>query len=669
MLKYDNNTVGKVNEGATPILKAYKGGVMCFNNGLEGGTSTPSQVPCFWVTSDITHYEGNFEDVYDQTTEKWYKLNNLGEYEEYGIYGDTRNTTTYIGKLVIENGYEYEWNGSEWDNLGEITISRLPSGYTELDYIENTSMAYINTGFKPNQDTRIVLNMQSMTSTKAGILCGAGGWDKIGGMWLDYENNTAGALHISWGTKTTWSVFNNITGDYNEHTYDWNKNSFYRDDVLVETITYGSFQCTDDLALFTAIQNGGALSSQDNYVKGRLRESDIYDNGTKVRNYVPCKSPENVVGVYDTVNGTFQGSANNSYSFVSGTAITPQVIYPKNYSAMTAPEDNVSFTSFTEARSYECPWVLQKATIKKPTNHYYFNYQYEWVKGAEPTEPLTKWVETGDEICYQGYMYDNSEEEYESYDNATWLPTGNLRPIGEAGESCGLPNVPFILNYNAKEYDASTHTIPKTQGQLQNVDAVVDFGTSNVIDHSVDGYISSTGTSRNGGCRFSISGNNGTYLNRNNTSTGCTLTIVSKAKNNGGSSSHTIMANRVGGGTSTLNWMWRYESTRLYFSPNNAQATDVLACDTSETPIIASVNVYYDGGVKKQYKDWTNNTQSVVFSHSYLNAQPTNGGTLLCDYATNNDEFFIGDFYWVYMTFENLTDEQIQQVIAYNEGL
>lgn len=665
MLKYDNNTVGKVNEGATPILKAYKGGVMCFNNGLEGGTYTPSQVPCFWVTSDITHYEGNFEDVYDQTTEKWYKLNNLGEYEEYGIYGDTRNTTTYIGKLVIENGYEYEWDGTQWDNLGTGSSITIKSP----EYLERSANAtgYVALGEYFQENTTIDIDFQMTRVDGFAVLGDYFSNDNDDWRFFIGAHNTSQKV-IMYDFDTTRVQ---TTPSSNFDRFHWEVGNYYiknldsGTNVLTGT-PHTNFTRPNQMFLFHL---EGSASGQQNVDYGHIYTIDIKQNGTLAKQFIPWTDMNGNYGLYDKVANEIHYSVGQMTGSSVVNDVTIEGSLPKHYEEKEAPEDNVSFSSFTEARSYECPWVLQKATIKKPTNQYYFDYNYEWVKGTEPTEPLTKWVETGDEICYEGYFYDDSEEKYESYDNATWYPTGKLRPIGEAGEECGLPDVPFILNYNAKEYDASTHTIPKTQGQLQNVDAVVDFGASNVIDHSVDGYISSTGTSRNGGCRFSISGNNGTYLNRNNTSTGCTLTIVSKAKNNGGSSSHTIMANRAGAGTSTMNWMWRYESTRLYFSPNNAQGTDVLACDTSETPIIASVNVYYDGDIKKQYKDWTNNTQSSVFSHSYLNAQPTNGGSLLCDYSANNDEFFIGDFYWVYMTFENLTDEQIQQVIAYNEGL
>ena len=36
------------------------------------------------------------------------------------------------------------------------TRALLPSGYTRLEYIETTGTQYINTGFVPNQDSRIV---------------------------------------------------------------------------------------------------------------------------------------------------------------------------------------------------------------------------------------------------------------------------------------------------------------------------------------------------------------------------------------------------------------------------------------------------------------------------------------------------------------------------------
>ena len=37
----------------------------------------------------------------------------------------------------------------------------LPSGYTQYEYIESSGTQYIDTGFKPNQNTRTVIDFQA----------------------------------------------------------------------------------------------------------------------------------------------------------------------------------------------------------------------------------------------------------------------------------------------------------------------------------------------------------------------------------------------------------------------------------------------------------------------------------------------------------------------------
>lgn len=125
MIKYNLNNINDWNFDASNIVKVYHNGAVCYYK-ISGESPTPVQEPCFAVVDDITQYsETEFEDVYDKATEKWYKLNNFNQYEEYGIYGDGRNITYYEGKLTIDGDYEYEWNGSSWVNLGEVTISQI----------------------------------------------------------------------------------------------------------------------------------------------------------------------------------------------------------------------------------------------------------------------------------------------------------------------------------------------------------------------------------------------------------------------------------------------------------------------------------------------------------------------------------------------------------------
>ena len=74
----------------------------------------------FAIVMGISNYTDRlYTDVYDRTALKWYKLNSNNEYEEYGLFGTSRNDPYYEGKLVLEDDYEYEWNGSEWVNVGE----------------------------------------------------------------------------------------------------------------------------------------------------------------------------------------------------------------------------------------------------------------------------------------------------------------------------------------------------------------------------------------------------------------------------------------------------------------------------------------------------------------------------------------------------------------------
>ena len=83
------------------------------------------------ITNNITTYtRRDFKSVFDTASSKWYMLNNLNNYEEYGIYGDSFDTY-YTGKLVIVNGHEYEWNGTEWVDLGEATREQRNVKFSE----------------------------------------------------------------------------------------------------------------------------------------------------------------------------------------------------------------------------------------------------------------------------------------------------------------------------------------------------------------------------------------------------------------------------------------------------------------------------------------------------------------------------------------------------------
>ena len=238
---------------------------------------------------------------------------------------------------------------------------------------------------------------------------------------------------------------------------------------------------------------------------------------------------------------------------------------------------------------------------------------------------------------YDGKLTVDDGYEYQ-YSGGSWVNVGEV-----SGSTATLPDVTFSVNYNAKAYDANTKTLAKTNGQLADTDAVITAGTPTVHDD----YLTIASNTR-----ATISGYQ-TYFNRDNSNPN--LTIISKQRTDG-SNCH-MFANR----DSNYNWMYRPYSNKLTL--HGVSETGSIAVTTQ--PVIESVRVDSSRNVK--YNDYTNNTTSTTSSFSYGS---TNGGkfALFAGYATLTGEWFVGYFYWVYMSQNTLTDDQIQQVIAYNEG-
>ena len=188
--------------------------------------------------------------------------------------------------------------------------SRLPEGYAEVQYIQSSGTQYVDTGFKPNQDSRVIIKL-STSETGSHTVFGAD---------IDWVDNgfALGVGFTHYGKETgTISGLNNGS----PHEVDFNKNIISMDGSTVLTMGASTFSVPHNLALFANNRAGGIQEK----TTMALYYCRIYDGNTIIRDYIPCKNAGGAVGLYDLVDGKFYGNAGTG-SFTAG----PVVERPKD---------------------------------------------------------------------------------------------------------------------------------------------------------------------------------------------------------------------------------------------------------------------------------------------------------------------------------------------------
>lgn len=176
----------------------------------------------------------------------------------------------------------------------------LPAGYTPLTYIESTGTQYIDTAYKPNNNTRVVCDFQ-FTSTSTQYLFAArgasGAYANRFGFLLtsSYFRSDFGSTNVNFSTGIDLSA---------RYTVDKNGASC---SIGVATVnnTAATFTSTYNLYLFAG-NTGGNVGE---FAKAKLYSCQIYDNGTLVRDFIPCVNPSGEIGLYDKANKKFYGNA------------------------------------------------------------------------------------------------------------------------------------------------------------------------------------------------------------------------------------------------------------------------------------------------------------------------------------------------------------------------
>ena len=209
----------------------------------------------------------------------------------------------------------------------------LPSGYTQLEYIQSSGTQYINTNFKPNGQSRIIMDCAPTS---------------ISSTFCFYCARSAPSATVS-DTNTLFFASNayredyygqsaSTSGYYGANTrivIDNNKGNIKIGNYSISNSPVSTLSPMPWILMASAKNSGSAVdtSSLGNYASMKLYSCKIYNNGTLVRNLVPAKNSGGTIGLYDLVNSAFYTNAG------SGT--------------FTAGADIAGFTAGADVSSYE----------------------------------------------------------------------------------------------------------------------------------------------------------------------------------------------------------------------------------------------------------------------------------------------------------------------------
>ena len=227
-----------------------------------------------------------------------------------------------------------------------IAIAVSADNIVELQYITSNGGQYLDSGFYPNQDTKVEMDAQAASI------------QSIGTFWFGTRTSLASKAYNAalipsgfwWGYHTTSGSVNfSANKEKLKVIADKNVLSVSGSITASSTQNYGVFRCTHSLILLALWENSGIYANTQ--FSGNTYSCRIYDNGTLVRDYIAAKLTDGTVGLYDKLNG---------------------LLYI-----------NVGTGAFTAGPVVASPSIFVNINgIWKPINHIYVNINNIWQKST-----------------------------------------------------------------------------------------------------------------------------------------------------------------------------------------------------------------------------------------------------------------------------------------------
>ena len=183
--------------------------------------------------------------------------------------------------------------------------SRLPSGYTELAYIQSSGTQYVDSGFIPNGETSVEIAFES-----AVIISATSGNYPVYGAASNYDSNAFELWSLAYGFCTYGSQTYKSGFGLSANVKYISKQTKNVLEINNQTLTFTkqTFSAPYNLLIFATHRSDGIkISASD--AKLKVYYCKIYDDGTLVRDFIPCQKPDGTIGLWDGVNSVFYGNA------------------------------------------------------------------------------------------------------------------------------------------------------------------------------------------------------------------------------------------------------------------------------------------------------------------------------------------------------------------------
>lgn len=186
--------------------------------------------------------------------------------------------------------------------LGQTLVhtTKVASKPTFLEYVEFDGDSWVDTGYIPSSNTRVV---GKVSFTKWHPTAGA---NYVFGVFGDGANfglnvgSTRSIMNVPWGAQSG-VAFNNSNVFGQVYSFDISKNGAYIDDVLKLTASQLSAKFTATKSLFVGWSNGTSTQK----MIGKIYPIKIYENDVLMQDLRPALDPRGVVCFYDTVTKTY----------------------------------------------------------------------------------------------------------------------------------------------------------------------------------------------------------------------------------------------------------------------------------------------------------------------------------------------------------------------------